>query len=536
MCAAALFVCEGAGAQKVKEDPASWLRRENAEYVDGPTPNDGTQRAQRAARIVNRSLNPIGSPRIPVILVQFPDLALTKGTKEAYERFYNTDNVSVAQYFRDQSDKQFDPQFTIIGPVTLPKSYTYYGKDSGSMRDVNINEFYKDALTAALEEVEDWSIFDSDGDGVVDMLLYMYAGPAQNADGTKENIWPKESSTQRTIGDVTVGCFAVASELYNGALDGIGVICHEVSHAFALPDFYDKEYDDYGMDYWDLMASGDFNKDGYCPCGFTSYEKDYVGWKSLEVLDTDKDHGYFTLTPMSEGGTGYKLVSSTGDENKYYILENRQNTGWDEWIGMSTNKYGKHHGMLVLQVDYDETAWLNNLVNSTTQRMTVLPACGKLVSKYDVDDNGVTVSDYMENAAAIPFPGTQHVTEIEALDIHEITEKEDGTITFRLGAPVCEAPTVKLSEGKLKFECETPESEIHYTVEDVSMESATFDGDSFTLPNRTLRVTAYATAEGHYQSATATYTFVLQNEDVNGDGEVTVADITKVADAILNQE
>jgi hypothetical protein len=68
------------------------------------------------------------------------------------------------------------------------------------------------------------------------------------------------------------------------------------------------------------------------------------------------------------------------------------------------------------------------------------------------------------------------------------------------------------------------------------MEETERTGDTFEIPNRRLRITAYATAEGYRQSATATYDIELKNEDVNGDGEVTVADITQVANAILEQE
>jgi M6 family metalloprotease-like protein len=472
-------------------------------------------------------------------MAQFADLTFASGTAEAYEGFFNTDDVSVNHYYKDQSDGQFDPQFKVIGPVTLPQNYAYYGQNSGSRRDINITAFYKDALAAAQEVYSDWGAFDNNNDGKVDMVLFIFAGPGENESGvTEDAIWPKESVTSLTVGDVTFASYAVCCELYQGKMDGIGTVCHELGHALGLPDFYDVDDTYFGMDYWDVMAAGDYNYNGYLPCGFTSYEKEFMEWQTLTTLDPEKDAGIYTLKPLSEGGTGYKIMSPSGNANEYYILENRQNTGWDEWIGYSTRVYGKHHGMLVVDVKYDYTAWTSNRVNTqATQRMTILPADGVTVSvSNEVTSQEDLVNLYLPSMAGDPYPGTQNVTEIPSLQVYDITEREDGTISFRLGDPECEAPTVKLANGKLAFTCATEGAEVHYTVKEVSMEETERTGDTFEIPNRRLRITAYATAEGYRQSATATYDIELKNEDVNGDGEVTVADITQVANAILEQE
>jgi M6 family metalloprotease-like protein len=545
LCAAALLLCGGAGAQRVNEFSGVGSVRKQPIHVDSVVVVNGTtnvqQRPKHVGSLSTSALNGKGVKQIPVVMAQFTDLSFTEGSAKAYEGFFNTDAVSVAQYFKDQSDGQFEPQFKVIGPVTLPQSYAYYGKNRSTSRDVNIKQFYQDALAAAQKIYSDWTPFDNNSDGKVDMVLFIFAGPGENEDGTTTDaIWPKESVSSLTVGDVTFASYAVCCELYQNKMDGIGTVCHELGHALGLPDFYDVDDNYFGMDYWDVMASGDYNYNGYLPCGFTSYEKEFMEWQTLTVLDPEKDAGIYTLKPLSEGGTGYKIMSPSGKSNEYYILENRQNTKWDEWIGYSTKVYGKHHGMLVLDVKYDYSAWVGNRVNTQpTQRMTILPADGNLFSyTNDVSTYDDMINYYLPSMAGDPYPGTQNVTEIEALQVHDITELEDGSITFRLGEmpTTCAVPTVMMNEGKLQFECTTPNAEIHYTVKDVSLEQASFDGDTFTIPNRTLRVTVYATADGYGQSDTATYDIVLQKEDVNGDGEVTVADITKIADTILHQE
>jgi M6 family metalloprotease-like protein len=532
-------------AQGEKALPDGWTGRKLPEHVVGSVAvnaNGGTtaQGPRRVGSLSTSALSGKGTQQIPVVLVQFSDLSFTKGTAEAYEGFFNTEAISVQQYFKDQSAEQFDPQFKVIGPVTLSQTYAYYGQNAGSKRDVNITTFYKDALAAAQEVYSDWSRFDNNGDGKIDMVLFIFAGPGENESGvTEDAIWPKESVSSLTVGDVTFASYAVCCELYQEKMDGIGTVCHELGHALGLPDLYDTGNNYFGMDYWDVMADGCYNYNGFRPCGFSSYEKEFMEWNTLTKLNPETDAGIYTLLPLSEGGVGYKIMSPSGDENEYYILENRQNTGWDEWIGYSTTGYGMHHGMLVLDVKYNLSAWTSNKVNTqATQRMTILPADGSVFSySNDVSSIDDLINNYLPSMAGDPYPGAQNVTEIEALQVYDITELEDGSITFRLGSKAaCEAPTVTLEEGKLKFACATEGAEIHYTVKDVALEEATLEGDTFTLPDRKLQVTVYATADGYGKSATKTFEFTFRKEDVNGDGEVTVTDITQVADTILKED
>ena len=107
---------------------------------------------QKVGSTASAPLHCIGSPKVPVILVQFPDLPFTIGeTDEIVNGLFNahfnagegvmpgTSHFSVREYFRQQSDNQFTPDFDVIGPVTVSQSYTYYGKDRGKSKDINIH-------------------------------------------------------------------------------------------------------------------------------------------------------------------------------------------------------------------------------------------------------------------------------------------------------------------------------------------------------------------------------------------------------------
>lgn len=398
-----------------------------------------------------------GAPKIPLILVQFNDLKFTSANTSdsvniLFDKFCNGTNNgvnytgagsygAVKDYFIAQSDSVFQPEFVVIGPVTLSNGYAYYGKDSGSRHDVNINAFYSESIKLAQTIEDDWEQFDNDNDGVIDLACFIYAGEGQNAVEDENTIWPKESASGGKINGISYGAYACSNELYNGKLDGIGTVCHELSHALGLPDLYDTNGSDgysFGMDYWDIMDSGSYCVDGKCPCGYSAYEKDFMGWKSLIQLEAIPQES-LELYPMSEGGYGYK-VTNKNNPDEYYILENRQNSKWDLAVGFSGTKAGgNHHGMIVTHVDYNQSAWTSNRVNyyANHQRFTLIPADEELLSS----SYGYNM-DYLESMGGDPYPGNQNVTSLEGekaivysgvkMDqpITNITEHEDGRITF----------------------------------------------------------------------------------------------------------
>ncbi len=219
----------------------------------------------------------MGSPRVPVILVQFQNKKFSvadtdEGVLRSYDQFFNGDEevrpgttgsesaCSVREYYRQQSGGQFTPEFSIIGPVTLSNDYEYYGKNnSGAGSDMNINAFYSEACRLAVENFSvDWSIFDNKNNGKVGFVFFIYAGEGENNTWDAEksnydpnNIWPKEGSSSKTVSyegkSVTFGAYGCTSELYLDTQDGIGVTVHELGHGLGLPDMYDVSVWIFGM-------------------------------------------------------------------------------------------------------------------------------------------------------------------------------------------------------------------------------------------------------------------------------------------------
>ena len=419
----------------------------------------------------NAELTCMGSPKVPVVLVNFIDKDFTTTGEKSPNQFYDLHMNgtgdgnrytgsgsfgSVRDYFSDMSYGQFTPEFVIIGPVTLSKSYKYYGENSGSSLDIHINDFYKEALDSAMLKT-DWSQFDNNDDGSVDMVFFVYAGRGENdkSDRDTYTIWPKENGRGGTIGDVKFGCYVCCNEEYRSKVDGIGTMCHELSHALGLPDLYDTNYRAFGMDYWDLMDSGNYCQNGCTPCGYSAYERDFMGWRSLITLEADQGKT-ITLKPMTQDGYGYKIVNKE-NPNEYYILENRQSEDWDKYIGYGNSTYGFHPGLLVTHVDYVQSRWTNNNVNTDLnhQYLTIIPADSTLDSFMFVATTEELLY-YLESAAGDPYPGKTDKTDLQGKKafvyttsgemnqpITGITQNTDGSITLQFcGGDTDEIETV----------------------------------------------------------------------------------------------
>ena len=393
-----------------------------------------------------------GSPKVPVILVQFSDkkfisgLGTTtgeNGEEVANECLTESDITTVnnyfnlfcngsgdpdsyykdagsygaiREYFRDQSYNKFTPEFVIIGPVTLTNSYSYYGKNSGTSKDVNISKFYSEAIKAAQSVYSDWNQFDNDGNNVIDMAFFIYAGEGENGGGGANTIWPKEQASGGTINEVKYGCYACCNETYKGKTDGIGVFVHELSHALGLPDFYDTNYVAYGLDYFDIMDSGCYCNDARVPCNYSAYERDFMGWLPLIELDPSEILSV-TITPISNRGMGYKLVNPN-NPNEYLIIENRQSEYWDSYIGKGTDRT-KMHGLMITRVNYNSSSWTNNKVNTNPNvpRITIVPADHTLRSYMWVNDMD-DYNDFYISTTGDLFPGRQNVTSM--VNGHEV--------------------------------------------------------------------------------------------------------------------
>lgn len=376
-----------------------------------------------------------GTTRVLTILAAFQDSTFTINEPvQAYEQYLNGDIqtdmgnknhynlTSVKQYFEICSYGQFSPQFDIVGPVTLPHELAYYGGTSKTGGDDRFYEFCKDAVAQAKDMVPDWTVYDNDGDGNIEMVCVIYAGYGQNQGGGVETIWARASCQNIGIGNgLRINFFNCSPEhLYpinsidkqgvamKDYINGTGVFIHEMSHCMGLPDLYQtggKFLNNQGMESWDVMDYGCYNRNGFAPTAYTAWEQEVMGWKEIEtVIASQHISG---LLPLVEGGTAYKIANAA-DENEYMVIECVMKRG--------LNLYANGSGLLVYHVAYPSSKVnMNDTPNNELghSRVAVVPASGLLLNKgLCGTDKEYTQAEWKASMGSAVFPGTENVTNL----------------------------------------------------------------------------------------------------------------------------
>ncbi len=394
-----------------------------------------------------------------IILVNFADSKFNTSkfgpTQTLYSRIANEANYgennfkgSISDYFKAQSGGQFLLDFDVAGPVTLPHDYSYYGQNDDDGYDKRPKEMVREACQAVDGSV-DFSKYDWDGDGEVEEVFVVYAGNGEHDTTNQPNlIWPHMDNLanygeQLTLDGVTINTYACASELNSDkTLSGIGTFCHEFSHCMGFPDMYDTASDgnNFGMGSWDLMDYGSYNGDGYVPAGYSGYEKMVCGWTT--PIELDKPMTVNGMERLADMGQTY-IIYNKGNRNEYYILENRQQSGFDKYLPGS--------GLLIERVDYDKDIWEWNAVNTTNggyypegsytpsyndhQRITIFHA-----NNIEYDGNNATypyasldsLTDSSQPAATV-WNANADGTYLMHCRVYGITQNADGTVAFSFG-------------------------------------------------------------------------------------------------------
>lgn len=387
------------------------------------------------------------APRGLVILVNFADVAFETEKAEMdsmltavnYTRnysytyrgrtYYVNSQGSARQYFQDASNGQYNPQFDVVGPVTVSKNMAYYGKNSNGSdgSDTYPEKMIDEACKLADSKFNvDFTQYDNDEDGYVDFVFVIYAGYGEADGGGSSTIWPHSWYLQSAAGinckldGKTVDLYACGNELdyYSKTHTGIGTFCHEFSHVLGLPDLYVTNTATHvTLNEWDIMDYGPYNNDGNTPPTFSAYERFFMGWlqprlivdaENVELKELQENNEALLISSTDQ----HNLIGNDPDPTTFYMIENRQQEGWD--------KHLPGHGMMLTKIQYSYNRWYQNSVNNTSSKMGVDL----------IEANGKTSTTGYGKATDLFPAGATAYTKIADHAIEAI-EEVDGVIKFK---------------------------------------------------------------------------------------------------------
>ena len=324
-----------------------------------------------------------GTGLMPVLLGNFADTTPTVSVSTMSNLLFDTSPgaKSMSTYYREVSYGQFT---VAAGPsgiqnwVTVPNAAAYYGATNPAVAnavDIRAPQFVRDVVVAAIAAGYDFSPYDLDRDGKVDVVCVVHAGIGEDYGGGPNAIWSHRSSlsaglgtngpvvVQTANGPLVIDDYIIEPEVQpkpgGVGVDpiGIGVFCHEYGHALGLPDLYDPTYGSFGVGNWSVMSYGSHNglaKDGDCPPHFDAWCKARLGW--LQPVNYTLDYQDVPFPATAQTAFAARLWKDGLAGPQYYLLENRYRTNFDAALPAS--------GLLIWHID-DSKGVLNDNKDNT---------------------------------------------------------------------------------------------------------------------------------------------------------------------------
>jgi len=370
------------------------IQKKESRYTDNKNAlNSRTQ--QRILEKRKKTSLTRGKQKVLIILADFSDQKhiISRETIIDMMNKPNYDNIgSFRDYFLEASYGNLDITTVVTNWVSLPNTKAYYGSNNSDNEDIRIREFVMDAIKAAMKTGLDFTPFDNDKDGYIDFIHVIHSGVGEESGEDINAIWSHQWTLPYDFpvgNNIKIREYFTSPELYtnvNNTPSSIGVACHEFAHALGIMDYYDIDFGDSGgyadgLGAWELMDSGCWNNDGKSPAHTNIYSKYLLGWVNLPELN---ESGEYDIVNSVYNKEGYQI--KTSEEEEFFVLENRQQIGFDKHI--------PHHGLLIYKVDRSNPGWVENRININPKKQ------------------GLKLLKAKSYSGECPFPGEANITQI----------------------------------------------------------------------------------------------------------------------------
>lgn len=264
-------------------------------------------------------------------------------SKSYYEKLLFSEgrhDISMRKYYIEQSSNRYTVNGEVTDWVTVPYNESRYGANyCGSIVCATTWLFVNDSadawyntqlaagmtpadIDAYLARFDVWDRYDYDGDGnfdesdgYIDHFQAVHAGEGEETGGGAQGtdaIWSHrwyafynnigaDGPAYNPAGGVQVGTssYWIGDYTVEPENGGVGVFAHEFGHDLGLPDLYDTSGNTGGAEnstgFWTLYSSGSYGSSGKPqdgigtkPTHMSAYEKIYMGWSNLKVVNYDE--------------------------------------------------------------------------------------------------------------------------------------------------------------------------------------------------------------------------------------------------------
>ncbi len=214
----------------------------------------------------------------------------------------------------------------------------------------------------------------NDGTVTRDELVVLVAYPQASTYGVARGITPAEDSKgsftvkqgSKTIQWNIYGNGDGAILMYTASFTGnrdLGLAAHELAHVFiAATDLYENKNTLPKTQGYDPTAPGPYSLmdiDGYHSHFDPLHKIDKGKW--LKPIEVKKD-GYYNVREVEKFPDVYKLADPNSHSGEYFLVENRQRTGYDNLLPDADG------GLTIWHIDETRSNW--------RQRIELEPACG----------------------------------------------------------------------------------------------------------------------------------------------------------------
>jgi immune inhibitor A len=293
----------------------------------------------------------LGEFRVLALLVEFSDKPSTVEAGFFDSLVFGNSGSTVHHYYDEVSYGQIDIVTIDLpsesGWQEAPQTYAYYvdGCNGVGTYPRNAQGLVENLVTLVDNRV-DFSNYDNDGDGYVDVLLVIHSGSGAEFSGSNDDMWShKWNIAAKSCDGVLVSDYTIQPEYWLSPGDmTIGVYAHELGHAFGLPDLYDTDYSSFGVGKWGIMSYGSWlgpRGRGSSPAHFCAWCKAEMG--ILEPTLVESSVSRQQIPAVVDSAVVFKLPVNGSNGQEYFLVENRQKSGYDGYLPGS--------GLLIWHVD-----------------------------------------------------------------------------------------------------------------------------------------------------------------------------------------